>query len=60
METKLRILEKVTRTIDGQVFTGVVIMVYEDYVLVRWDNGVVAVIDEPCVKSEKTKLELVA
>lgn len=60
METHLRQFDQVTRTIEGRVFTGVVIMVYEDYVLVRWDNGVIAVFDEPCVKQKPTNLELVA
>lgn len=53
MEARMKLGDKVTRTVDGIVYHGIVVDVFEDIVFVRWDTGMVSVLDEANTVSEK-------
>jgi hypothetical protein len=51
MTTSFHVGDRVSRRLGDQVFHGVVVGVYEDFVMVQWDTGVLAMLDEPAAST---------
>lgn len=62
MNTLVKIGDKMTTRVEGLILHGVVILVYEDYIIVQWENGVCTPLDDylkvESMRANKTTMQV--